>query len=241
MDTEEQITQETEEPAEVSNETEPVSEEPEEVKPITFTTQAELDEYIKKAATPLAQSMKDKELKSAWDEVQALKKESASLKRQMEYKADDSKLAKQEALELAQLGDTEEVKELQDVRRDVIKIGRENKIREKELADKEEHLTSVELKQNAFEKALKLFLPEDKGFITEIEAFTNRLQEATTQREMDLIYSMEEARIKAKAEAPKPKRPKPDLNTPSAPSGTFAGTPAELIADGLKREKLKIK
>ena len=224
--------EETEDSTEEVEETEGETEEV-----ITFKSQTELDEHVKKRIAPEANRIANKSTAPIQTENNSLKSENARLKRDLEYKAEDSKLGKLEAAELEESGDTEDVRKVQDVRREVIKQGRDIKQREQVVIDKEDSLNKTGLRQDAFEKALKLFLPEDEEFLSTIESFAKKLEEATTQKEMDLIFSMEESKIKAKAEAePKPKRKRPDSNLPSAPGGknTKDMTGSELLEQGFK-------
>jgi|6_EtaG_2_1085325.scaffolds.fasta_scaffold12927_2 hypothetical protein len=189
--------------------------------PPTFATEDEYNTFIASKATPLAQGMKDKELKGIYEERDALKSRVARMEREASYKAEDTKLGRLEAAELTDWGNTSEVQDIHDVRREVIKQGRELSTRTAENEATAKELQEVGLKQNAFEAGLKLFLPEDAEFLAEINAFVEKLQKAATQNEMDLLVSMEESRLKAKVEAggKKTKRPAPDGAVGTASGG----------------------
>lgn len=242
-----QLVQETEEQVEtpVSQENESVSQDTtegetdeskdkesvEEV--ITFKNKVELAEHIKSEANSIA----NKSTAPLQSDNDKLKTENTKLLRQLEYKAEDTKLSKLEAAELAELPNTEDVRQVQDVRSSVIKKGREQAEKEQELTLLEERLTATGLRQSAFEKALQLFLPKEKDFISQIEGFATKLQEAKTEREMELIFDMEESKIKTKAESSKTKRPPPDKNPVTSPgSKNESGkSPREMIEAGLKK------
>ncbi len=220
---------------ETSKETEPVSTEEtsEEEKPITFKSQVELDKKVKS----LAQGMKDKELKTVYEQLRKAQGEKDALERKFIDRTEDSKLSKLEAAELAENGDTSEVRTLQEVRREVIAQGRAHRDKEAKLNVKEAQLLEVGLRQNAFEKALKLFLPENKDFLSEINAFAQKLQEAKTEKEMELTYELEEEKRKAQAEEPE-KRHKPDSGVPVTSGGVDKSklSGRELIERGLKKK-----
>ena len=239
-----ELKKETEE-QEASKETEPVSEEKEteeketeEVEQvITFKTQEELDAHVNEKAKPLAQGMKDKELKPVYDELRQIKADNVALKLQVEGRDDDSHLSRLEQAETKEWGSTAEVREIQDVRRDVVKQGREQKSKEQELKDTASKLDLIGRQQDAFEKALKLFLPENVEFISEIEDFASELSKAESQNEMDLLYERRETKMKAKAEAPsKPKRTRPDGSIPSAAGGKdwSKASASEKVQEGLR-------
>ena len=192
---------------EASKEIEPVSEE------ITFKTKAELDEYIH----PIAQGMKDKELKTVYDDLQKFKRTNEALERRLSHRDEDSKLSKLEAAETTELGDTQEVRDIQEVRRDAIKMGRENKDKSQALETTASQLQEVERHQNAFEMALKLFLPENEEFLSNLESCVKELEGADTQKEMDLIVRLKEREMK-KSEV-RERKPTPDSGLPSAPGG----------------------
>jgi hypothetical protein len=205
----------------VSKETDAVSEavtEDQEV--ITFTTQAELDKYIQDKATPIAQGLKDKEMKTYYDSLSEARNEAKSLKAQLEDKAEDSLLDTLEKSQAENWGDNQETRNFQEAVRQ--ERARERKVRQREsdaevLAAKQEE---VSRHQSALQKALKLFLPENPDFISDVESFAEKLSQAETEREMELIFQVEEAKVKARAEgASQAQRVKPDGGVPSAPGG----------------------
>ncbi len=227
---------ETEE-QEASKETEPVSEEQEVEQVITFKTQGELDEHVTEKAKPIAQGMKDKELKPVYDELRQTKADNVALKLQVEGRDDDSRLSRLEQAETKEWGSTADVREIQDVRREVVKQGREQKSKEKELTDMASKLDLIGRQQDAFEKALKLFLPENVEFISEIEDFAKELSEAESQKEMDLLYERREAKVKTKSEASqKPKRTRPDGGLPTASGGKdwSKASASDKVEEGLR-------
>lgn len=208
---------ETEEQEEASKETETVSEEEKE-EVITFQTQAELDALIQEKATPIAQGMKDKELKPFYDDLRAEKKKVRDLERQLEDKQDVAGLALIEAKQRESWGETEDVETFQEAVRKTRQRERNVTRKEEDVQEIADNLTVTERRQSAFEKALNLFLPEDADFISKINAFADRLAEATTEKEMELLVALEEKGIKTEAEAEprKPKRTRPDSGLPSA-------------------------
>ena len=237
------VTEEIQEPeeSETSKETETVSEE-EEV--ITFKTQDELNKFITEKATPIAQGMKDRELKSVYDELQQYKKEKETLQLQLTDKQENTKLSKLEQAELAEYGETNEVKDFQEARRETIIIGRANRDKAKEIEDRASRLNEAERQNSAQLKALKLFLPEDEEFLSKIDTFAKKLAEADTVKEMDLLIRLEELALKGtvqpKEEKVKTKRTRPDsnLSTITSPgASTLKGEAA--IKEGLRRERSK--
>lgn len=241
--------QETVEQEVVSEETEAVSEETEvvegeekpEEEPITFKTKDELETHISERVKSESNRIANLSTAPIQSDNDKLKVEIAGLKKAVVHRGEDSKLSRLEAQEKTEYSteDAVSVKTLQDTRRDVIELGRINEAKSVENAETETRLLKGGLRQDAFEKALKLFLPEDKEFLSSIEAFAEKLMKADTQKEMDLIFSMEEANVKAKAKAPKPKRPAPDRIIASVPGGEDATkmSPRDEITRGLKKLK----
>ena len=248
----EQGAQETVEQEVVPEETEAVSEEtevveqegePEEV--ITFKTKAELESHIEKVSSEKVKAESNRIANQSTAPIQSendkLKAKIAGLERAVVHRSEDTELNKLEAQEREEYSteDNAKVQSFQETRHKVIELGRTNQSRAAELAETETRLMKGGLRQDAFEKALSLFLPEDKEFLSSIEAFAEKFMKADTQKEMDLIFSMEEAKIKAKAEAPKAKRPVPDKTVASVPgSGESSKKSArDRIEDGLKKMK----
>ncbi len=213
---------------ETSKETEAVSEEkPEqqpaggesEVKPITFASEEEFDKAIKDKVKKVAQGMKDKELKSVYTQIETLKTENAKLKDSYSDKQEDSALTRLEKAETEEYGETAEVKDFQEARREFTGRIRDLRKREREFSEREEKTTTNARQQNAFTKALKLILvKEDADKLFEIvEPLAKKLAEAKTDEEADLLYQVEELKMQMKAEPEK--RTKPDSSLPTATGG----------------------
>ncbi len=213
-------TGENKEPSETSEETEPVSEKQTEEKIISFKTQEELDNFIKEKVTPIAQGMKDRELKTVYDELNKLKKERGLFEEKLLEKEEDTKLSKLEKSELTEYGETTEVKDFQEARREIIDRGRKLRLKEKQIAEREEQTTTNARDQNAFVRALKLFLVEEdaKNLFSVVEPLAKKMAGAKTEEEAELIYQLEELKLQMKAE-PKTRKPKPDSSLPSASGG----------------------
>ncbi len=229
-------TKELEEP--VSDETESVSEETE--KPggeaeevITFKSQAELEEHTQKRIEAESNRIANLSTAPIQSENDKLKKTNTSLERRLTDRDEDNQLSRLAKAEGEEWGNTPEVREIHDVRVEVVKQGRLNRDKEIELTDTAERLDIIGRQQDAFEKALKLFLPEDTEFLSIIENFAAKLSKAESQKEMDLLYELEEKQIKAKAPT-KPNRPKPDSSQPSALGGSLKDeSPEARVTRGL--------
>ena len=116
MTTEQKV--ETEEPKEeASKETGTVSDkkadlEAEETTEITFKTQAELDEHLDK----LVQSKKDVELQPINRELKELREQVKKQDAKLSHKGEDGKFARLVQAERTEFGDTQELKDAQEIR-----------------------------------------------------------------------------------------------------------------------------
>ncbi len=189
---------------------------------ITFKNKVELEKHIQtqvKAESNRIANKSTASLQSANDE---LRQQLKSLQSKLEDKQEDSKLSKLEKAELEESGDTPEVRDTQEVRREIVKLGRVNRDKAKELEGTASKLQEVERQQDAFAKALKFFLPEDnEEFLSNVDTFAKKLASAETQKERDLIIELEEAKRHVEVE-PKVSKPKPDSSLPTASGGMDA-------------------
>ncbi len=186
----------------------------------TFNTEEEYDTHLTKEASRIAQGMKDKELKPVYDQLQQLKKDNKTLQNKVADKQELDTLTRLQGKQKEDWGDTPEVGEFQEEVTKTIKLRQQLRDRENELNERLAITEAADHKVTALQKAIAFFLPEDKGFISQIEELTEELSKATSDREIDLILQLREARVKASAESPeKPKRTKPDSSIHSAPGG----------------------
>lgn len=141
------------------------------------------------------QAAKDKELKVVYVQIDELKQSNADLKRQLEDKEDDRDLkAMFEADE--EQGDEATAKKRDEARRKFTARWHEYKEKaeevEKQVEDnhqRAEKLGGIEKVQQARIEALKLVMPKDTGLISQVEAIVQKLSEAETPREFDLILN----------------------------------------------------
>ena len=228
--------QETEEVVEPSKETEAVSEEAVTEEVTTFKTKDELEKFIREKAAPLAQGMKDKELKPTYDKIQSLEATIQDLNYKLEDKSVGDGLSKLEAAELAEHGNTQEVRDVQEERRIVIQQTYANKREGDRLKSLKAEVDKKEHDMIAFEKAYGFFL-DDEELQSKVKALSEKLKGATPT-EMDLHLALERAtRVTAEV---KPKRPKPDSSISSAPGGNSHLTGEAALLEGLAREKKKL-
>lgn len=215
----------------------------EEVKPITFATQADLDKHIEGKITPLAQGMKDKELKPAYDEIDALKKENTQLKVDLEDKAEDSTLTKLEAAEKAgyEGEDEEQVKDFQEARREFIKVGQNNRKEEKRLTTLASGLEEVERQQSARQMALDYLLPDDKDFLSDVDALTNELAGADEGGRKKILELRDLRSELAESQRNQQEKPPPDSSGHTAPGGVDFSklSPADKVKYHLDRLRKK--
>jgi len=214
-------------------------EEVEEAPAFTFQTQEDLDKHVDEQVKSLATSIANKSTATYQQQLEEIKKENRTLKTQVEDKQEDDALDRLDKAQKEEWGETKEVGEFQQAVRDLIKERRGFRQQIEEWQGKHEQATESARHVNAFTKALQLLLPEDQEeFIPALNELVTKLAGAETDRELDLIYALEEAKLKARAEAePKPKRVRPDSNLPTAPGGVdlskLVGEAA--VAEGLKR------
>lgn len=211
----------------------PVVEEPakEEV-PISFTNQGELDKHIAQKASSIA----DKSTATYQQKISELHKELKAAK----DKQEDDALAKLGEAQTQEWSGEQNVGDYQEAVRDLVKRSRVLRDKEEEWDTNHELATESARNVNAFTEALNLLLPEDNaGFVTTLTELANKIAGAETDREKALIVQLEKARLKAEAEAPKPKRTKPDPNIVSVPGGADLSklSARELIARGIPKIK----
>lgn len=213
---------ETEEPKVPPTDEEPVpKEEGEEPSP---PTEEEKLEQLQKRIGAEANRIANKSTAALQSQNVEFQKTIAQLNREASYREEDSKLSQLEKAQKNEWSEapTHQVGTFQEAVRETRQREREIQRRETDTEAKESELLAIGRRQDAFEKALRLFLPENEEFISDIEAFVEKLKAADTQKEMDLIFEAEESRIRAEAEAKqKPKLPRttPDSNLASAPGG----------------------
>jgi|26BtaG_2_1085354.scaffolds.fasta_scaffold00283_29 chromosome segregation ATPase len=189
-----------------------------------------------------AQSMKDKELKPIRTELEDLKKSNADFKRQLEQREDDKDLKVIFEGEVDEEGETT-AKKRDEARRKFAARYREYQeksetveTREKEIEGLADKLGGIEKRQNATKAALNLVLPKDKGITSEIESIVNRLDEAESPREFDLLLKMITSEYEGKASK---KKNVPDSSRSDAP-GSVSGLKGDAaINAGLAKEKRK--
>ena len=212
---------------------------------ITFKTQKELDDFVTKKASSLADSIANKGTATYQKQVEDLKKELAETKSQLEYKQDDDALDKLEKAQTETWSDEsqQDVGDFQEAVRKLVQDRRGFRQQVKDWEGKHELATQEARNVNAFTRALKLLLPEDQDeFVPALEELAKKLAGAKTDREADLIYELEEGRLRAKAEAPpKVKRTRPDSNLVTAVGGEDISTltPREKMDRGLDKLKKK--
>ena len=211
-----------------------------EPEPITFKTQEDLDKHIISQATSIA----NKSTATYQQQVEELKKEIKATKSQLEDKHEDDALTRLEKAQTKEWeDDAKDVGEFQSAVRNLIKERREFRQQVEEWEEKHEKATQSVKEVNAFTKALALLLPEDEGgFVSSLTALAEKLAGADTDREADLIYQLEEARLKSKAEV-KPKKTRPDSNIPSASGGKdwSKASAEEKVTEGLRQDLQKRK
>lgn len=214
----------------------------EEVKPITFSTQDELDQHVDKKARSLANSIADKSTIKLQTRISELTSELSKVKDAKE----DSAISKLLASLKEQGEDENKVVDFGNAVKDI--VDRERKLRDKETDwnDKHEKATQSARDVNAFTEALSLLLPEDdSGFVSNLSALAKRISSAETEKEKALIIELEKAKLERLVEGtPKEnKKPKPDTHVGTVPGGvdTSKLSPKEKIDEGLKklREKRK--
>lgn len=250
--------QESEEPKaeetlspEASKETETVSEEKpeqepekkEEAKPISFESEEAFEQAIKDKVDRAAQGRTDKQLKSVYDQLNQLKRDKEEAELKVSDKTEDSKLSKLEKAELDELGDTPEVRSIQDARREVVEKGRDMRRRERDLAEREQKVTTNADQQNVFTDVLKFLLVKEDAdtLFAAAQPLIDKLVKAKTPEERKLILEVEELKRQRGPEQPKEKekRTKPDSSLPTASGGVDISrlSPDEKISLGLKEKR----
>ena len=207
---------------------------------VSFKTQAELDEYVKVKVEPLAKTIANKSTATYQQQVNDLTKELKDTKLQLEDKKEDDGLDRLEKAQRDEWGETQDVGEFQQAVTTLLAQRRAFRKEKLDWQDGHEKATQSVREVNAFARALKLLLPEDEGeFVSTLEVLAAKLAAAETDKEADLIYELEEASLRAKAdEEPKLKRRRPDTNLPTAPGGVDISklSGQDLLKKGFKKE-----
>lgn len=199
--------------------------EPEEVKGKTYTSE-QFDEAVSAKAEPLAQSMKDKELKEVYATITKHEQTIAEL----ETKKDDEDVAVLYGEEKEELGEdgarknreartrqnanfktyraqarevATQYKEVQEVKELAKKLGVSSMIG---LADT---LGAERRDSNATKDMFRIVLPEGKEIISEVNAGRKRLNEAETEKEYGHILKAIEAEYKSSGKTQRSFKPDP--------------------------------
>ena len=231
---------EIEEP-EASLEAEPEVEaepEAETEQPISFKTQAELDEYVTKGADSLANTIASKSLVTYQQKIGELQKEL----RQAKDVREDNTFSRLMSSFKEQGEDDQQVINFEDAAKDLIKRERAFREQEAEWNEKHEKATQNAREVNAFTEALGILLPEDdSGFVSSLTELTRKIAGAESDREKALIIELEKGKLQAPVVA-KPKRTKPDSNLPSSQGETGSSKePEDVITRALAQERKKLK
>ena len=211
---------------------------------ITFKTKAELSAHVQKEAERLANSIANKSTGKYQTEVNDLKAKLKEAERKTTEKQEDDAYAKLDKLQKEEWGETPEVGDFQEAVKKLRTDVRKFKQEQGDWAERHEIATKGIKEYNALMKGLELYLDQESAeeFLPTLKAFVKKVAEAGTDREADLLYALEQARLKELVEAEeKPKRTKPDSNLPSAPGGKDWGKASaeEKIAQGLQEERKK--
>jgi len=215
----------------------PETEEDEKVKPPKEET---FEEAVQRVAKPLAQSMKDKELKPLQQKIADITKERDNWKLQATEKLINRKLARY-AEEYDEKGDEKKAEQLKaedqefkklylDYEKNQVEVNR----LKPELEQKVNALGMVERNFSAREEIRSLLFPEDKDRIAKFKVYTDRLEQAENIKDFEIILEGIKQEVKSKS-----KPFKPDSSKQGGGGGRDLSklSPKELFILGQKKKK----
>jgi len=204
-------------------------------------TDEEVQKKVKAEAATLAQSMKDRELKPLYAQLDTATKRIGDLETKAEKEADLVQLAQNEASELKgwkeQGIDEGTIKDFQKEKRVLIEATSKSKEGWKTLEKEKEKIGEDSHRNTALRLAIQYGLENGEEIIKTLGSFIEKIKAGESPAEMELLALKASLQPKEKQEPKKPPAKKIDSSLPSAGGGVDMKnmTPDQKVETGLKK------